>query len=281
MKQARASLFIKLLIAALFFETSNNFVFGQEEHSKSKPKNAVSNIGGSFHSKSTDKKAHRGGRNTLPIGIEGKKINIGIGSGLAIPSLSLKTEEHVMLGSNTHFYAHYIINGRSSYGIGINTNFIFLNTDVTKFYNENQNLYHAKVYPWSLFTISPSFLINFSIKPRVSAQFVLNSGALMATIPQSQLNFIDSTSAIGEPVVVVNRDYIYQTGTQTGWFASGIFQFNYALSRHLEVRAGIDYFYGRFNYQRINISNPLTPTTEKTLRELKLIDLFGGLAISF
>jgi hypothetical protein len=279
MKRISTSLSLKILIAVLFFGMVDHSVFAQQKDNK--PQNSVSNIGGSYHSKSTNKKARKGGRNTLPIGIEGKKINIGIGSGLAIPSLSLKTDEHVTLGSNSHLYAHYLINGRSTYGIGFNTNLIYLNSDVSKFYIENENLTHASVSPWTLFTISPSFLFNFTIQQRISAQFIINPGALMAMVPQNKLSFIDSVSAIGDPTIAIKRDYLYQTGTTTGWFVSGIFQFNYALSRNIEARIGMDYFYGRFNYQRINISNPLLPVNESTLRELKLIDLFAGIAISF
>lgn len=279
MKRISTSLFLKILIAVLFFGMVDHSVFAQQKDNK--PQNSVSNIGGSYHSKSTNKKARRGGRNTLPIGIEGKKINIGIGSGLAIPSLSLKTDEHVTLGSNSHLYAHYLINGRSTFGIGFNANLIYLNSEVSKFYVENENLTLASVSPWTLFTISPSFLFNFTIQQRISAQFIINPGALMAMVPQNKLSFIDSVSAIGDPTIAIKRDYLYQTGTTTGWFVSGIFQFNYALSRNIEARIGMDYFYGRFNYQRINISNPLLPVNESTLRELKLIDLFAGIAISF
>jgi hypothetical protein len=279
MKRISRFLFSKVLIVALLFGMVGHPVFAQRKDNK--PQNSISNIGGSYHSKSTNKRARKGGRNTLPIGIEGKKINIGLGSGLAIPSLSLKTEEHVTLGSNSHLYAHFLINGRSTYGLGFNTNLIYLGSDVTKFYNENENLTFASASPWTLFTISPSFLFNFTIQQRISAQFIINPGALMCMVPQNRLNFIDSVSSIGEPTIAIKRDYRYQTGMTTGWFVSGIFQFNYALTRNLEARVGMDYFYGRFNYQRINITDPLVPLKESTLRELKLIDLFAGISISF
>lgn len=279
MKSTRTTLLLKILTITLFFGISNSSIYAQQKGQKTQ--NSVSNIGGTYHSKSTNKKARKGGRNTLPVGIEGKTINIGMGTGLAIPSLSLKTEEHVTLGSNTHFYAHYLLPGRTTFGIGLNSNIIYLNSNKTSFYNENENLTHASVYPWSVFTISPSVLINFTIQPRISAQFMINAGAMMVMIPSNQLNFVDSISAIGEPTIVKERNYVYQSGMITSWFISGAFQFNYALTRNLEARLGMDYFYGRFNYQRINMANPLDPTTEKTLRELKLIDLFAGIAISF
>lgn len=271
--------YLKYFVVGLILSALASDAYAQQKSGKKE--NSVQNTGGVYKSKSTNKKARRGGRNTLPIGIEGKKINIGVGTGIAIPGLSLSTEEHVTLGSNSHLYAHYLINGRSTFGVGINSNFIFLGSNRSNFYSENQNLTYASVKPWSFFTISPSLLINFTIQQRTSGQFLINGGPLMANVPQNKLTFIDSIIMIGSPTIGVKRDYVYQSGLSTGWFLSGAFQFNYALSRHLEVRVGLDYFYGRFYYQQINISNPLAPIKENRLRELKLIDLFTGLAFSF
>ncbi|MEI6348270.1 MAG: hypothetical protein WCP69_10025 [Bacteroidota bacterium] len=243
-------------------------------------KGSLKNSGADYGSKSTNKKGRKGGRNTLPVGLEGKKINIGLAEGLAIPGLSMQTEEHSTIGSNTSFYAHYVFNGSSTFGIGFNSNIITLGVSSSKFYDNNLNLTLASVSPWQFYTFSPSFLTNFSLTKRASAQFIINSGLLFAKVPLSHLIFTDSIKTLGEPTVVQSRDYLYNTTLEMGWFVSGGFQFNYALTHNIEARIGVDYLYGRFSYDRIQM-NSESLTKSRLLRELKLIDVFTGIAVSF
>jgi hypothetical protein len=262
-----------ILLILLFFSFSIPVIAQKKE-------NSVLNTGGDYRSRSTNKKARRGGRNTLPVGIDGKKINIGIGTGIAIPGLSMQTEEHTTIGNNSHLYAHYLFNTSSTIGLGINANFIALNTNNSKFYDENQNLTVAKSSSWSFFTLGPSFLLNYTIKPRISTQLIINGGAMWAVVPNNNLAFTDSIQQIGEPTKVEYHDYYYVSGTELGWFLSGTFQFNFALTHNLEARVGVDYFYGRFSYGRFDKKDVTLKVTNQ-LRELKLVDIFAGLAISF
>jgi hypothetical protein len=279
MKQNFFLRYIPLIMIVLIIAGTSEPAFAQATKKKNdSPKSS----GGDYNSsRATRKKnARRGGRITLPVGIEGKKINIGIGSGLAIPSLSMKSEEHATMGINSQLYAHYLFGGRTTMGIGLNTNIIYLGSSNSSFYNQNPSITHAASSPWMMYTISPSFLTNYTIKQRISAQFLINGGLLNVTIPPNQLSFTDSIYKIGDPVVVEKRDYTYKTMVEKGWFVSGALQFNYALTHNIEARVGLDYFYGRFSYSRIETSAPLMPE-ERYTREMKLIDLFAGFAFSF
>jgi hypothetical protein len=103
---------------------------------------------------------------------------------------------------------------------------------------------------------------------------------MWAIVPNNNLAFTDTIQQIGEPTKVEYHDYYYVSGTEMGWFVSGVFQFNFALTHNIEARVGLDYFYGRFSYGRFD-KNDVTLKVKNQLRELKLIDVFGGLAISF
>ncbi len=269
---------ISIVLLSFLICMTQEAAFSQTKKSGSSP---INTKGGGLISKSAKKEnARRGGRNTLPVGVEGKKINIGIGTGVAIPSLSIKSEEHATIGFNTHFYAHYLFGGRNTMGIGLNSNIIFLGTSNASFYNQNPSITFASSSPWLAYTISPSFISNFTIKKRISAQFMINMGLMNVSIPPNMQSYTDTIMRIGDPSIVQNSDYTYKSGTEKGWFASGAMQFNYALTHNIEARIGLDYYYGRFNYYRILTSYPLLPT-EKVTREMKLIDLFAGFAFSF
>lgn len=246
-----------------------------------KRNNPPKSSGSDYTSRDTRKKnARRGGRNSMPVGIEGKKINLGFGVGVALPGLSISSEEHATTGLNSHFYAHYLFGKKTTVGVGANVNYIFLGTNNSKFSSENQTITKATTFPWTAYTISPSLIINQTIIPRVSAQFLINGGGLFVNVPQTRLTYTDSINQGGDPTIVIEKSYVYKMGVEKSWFLSGALQFNYALSRNMEARVGLDYFYGRFNYTRINESD-ITLPSEKLLREMKLIDVFVGLAFSF
>lgn len=243
--------------------------------------NPLKSSGSDYTSRSTQKKnSKRGGRSSLPVGVDGKTINIGFGAGIAMPSLSINTEEHATTGINSHLYAHYLFGNKSTFGLGVNFNSIYLGSKSSKFMQENQNITEANSYPWIVYTASPSLLSNYTITQRISTQFLIQGGGLFVTVPENRLTFTDSIKVIGEPTIVNQKKYVYKTGVENGWFVSGALQFNYALTKNMEARVGLDYFYGRFNYHRINESS-LSEPSEKMLREMKLIDLFVGLAFSF
>ncbi len=264
-----------IIILLLFMATPS---YSQATRKRDNPPKSS---GSDYTSRDTRKKnARRGGRSTMPVGIEGKKINIGFGAGVALPGLSISSEEHATTGLNSHFYAHYLFGNKTTVGVGANFNYIFLGTNNSKFSSENQTITKATTFPWTAYTISPSFIVNQTIIPRVSAQFLINGGGLFVNVPQNRLTYTDSIKQIGEPTIVVENNYVYKMGIEKSWFVSGALQFNYALSRNMEARIGLDYFYGRFNYTRINESD-ITLPSELLLREMKLIDVFVGLAFSF
>ncbi len=269
---------ISIVLLSFLICMTQEAAFSQTKKSGSSPINTKG--GGSISKSAKKKNARRGGRNTLPVGVEGKKINVGIGTGVAIPSLSIKSEEHATIGFNTQIYAHYLFGGRNTMGIGLNSNIIYLGTSNASFYNQNPSITFASSSPWRAYTISPSFVSNFTIKQRISAQFLINAGLMNVTIPPNMQSFTDTIMTIGAPALVQKSDYLYKSEIQKGWFASGAMQFNYALTHNIEARIGLDYFYGRFSYYRILTSDPLLPT-EKITREMKLIDIFAGFALSF
>lgn len=268
--------FVRQIIRISFLIAILVTIFETESHAQTK-RGTLKNKGGDHSANATDKKARRGGRNTLPVGIDGKKINAGIGVGLAFPGLSMKSMEYASMGRNIHLYAHYVTKNVPTLAFGINANLISLGVNKTRFFAENQKLSNLTAAAWNFNTISPSILANYNLAPRIDAQFMFNTGILLAKIPKIRQTFSDTIVNTG---AVTTQSYQYQEETKTGWFASAAFQFNYALTRNIEARLGFDYFYGRFSYQKINLNNPYLNST-KQKRELKLIDFFTGIAVSF
>jgi len=267
--------FKKISILILFFA----IIFCFSANSQTKSGN-LKNKGGKVGSKTVDKNARIGGRETIPHGIDENTIlNIGIGSGISFPGLDMLNEEHLAPGSNSHFYIHYLLPKTRNIGVGLNANMMMYNVNNSKFDLDYQNVKKVISPSWNFQTVCPSLFINHKITRRVSAQFLFNAGVMMVQVPKTTVNFSDTLDVTGLAIPETEYLYEHKNTTEIGWSASFGMQFNYLLVQHLELRFGSDFLYGRFNITK----NQLLPTlsSEKLLREMKTINVFAGIALNF
>lgn len=229
--------------------------------------------------KSPFKNARRGGRETLPSGLKDKKINIGFGVGIANPGMDLKVEEYASLGLTGNVYAHYLLKGIPTLGIGIYSNYMIFPVN-----NRNYTLRYK--YPelintpqWSINSFMASCLFNFTIEERISAQLMTNGGIIYTQIPQTTVKHSDTALVAGIGYQLVDYHFANANSSNIGFSALVNFNFAYAISPNVEVKAGVEWQYMRISYTREWYKPEIKQ--EEIFRQFQSLNALIGLSINF
>lgn len=229
--------------------------------------------------KSPFKNARRGGRETLPSGLKDKKINIGFGVGVANPGMDLKVEEYANLGLTGNVYAHYLLKGSPTIGLGIYSNYLIFpvhNRNYTLRYKHPESVTTPM---WSINSLMASCLFNFTIEERVSAQLMSNVGIIYTQIPQTTVKHADTALVAGLGYRPVDYQFANANSSNIGFSALVNFHFAYALSRHVEVKAGVEWQYMRISYMREWYKPEIKQ--EEVFRQFQSLNGVIGLSINF
>lgn len=229
--------------------------------------------------KSPFKNARKGGRNTLPQGIKDKKINFGLGLGIASPGMDLKFDESATMGYTGHFYAHWLFKGQPTLGAGIYYNHFILPVDQKKYALRFKYSDVVSTPAWSMNTIAASGLFNFTLEERISAQIITNAGMVIATVPQTSAIYYDTLLVPSLGYVRQNYSYTNISTSSIGWTAGFSFNFLYAIHSNIEAKAGFEWQYMRVKYNR-EWTLPEVKT-EQYLQQFRLLNFQLGIAVSF
>lgn len=229
--------------------------------------------------KSPFKNARKGGRNTLPRGIQGKLINIGFGFGMANPGMDLKFEQNATIGYTGHLYQHILFKGKPALGAGLFLSQTVLPVNKSAYSQRFKYPDAVSTPPWAITSIMASGLFNFTLQQRVNAQIMTNAGAILTSVPKTTALYFDTL--LVPSLGYVRKDYSYSNNTsfQIGWTAGFVFQFLYALHSNVEAKAGFEWQYMRVKYNREWLLPE--PKTEELLQQFRLLNFHIGLAFSF
>ncbi len=229
--------------------------------------------------KSPFKNARKGGRNTLPRGVQDKFLNIGFGLGIANPGMDLKFEQNAGMGYTAHLYQHILFKGQPTLGAGLYISQTFLPVNKSTYTTRFKHLEAATTPPWAITSVMASGLFNFTLQERVSAQIITNAGIVLASVPKTTALYYDTL--LIPSLGYVRKDYSYSNISffSVGWSAGFLFQFLYALRSNIEAKAGFEWQYMRIKYNR-EWTLP-EPKTEQMLQQFRLLNFHIGIAFSF
>ncbi len=230
-------------------------------------------------SKSPFKNARRGGRDSRPRGLKDKKINFGINFGIANSGMDLKVEEYASLGFTTSAYAHYLLNGNPTIGLGLYSNFTNLAVNNRKYSLRYKYPELVKTPNWSINSFMASSLFNFTIEERISAQLMTNVGIIYAQIPQTLVKHSDTLFLASVGYQPVEYHFANSNNSNIGISAMVNFCFAYAISSNLEVKVGMEWQYMRIAYQREWYKPEIKQ--EEIFRQFQTLNAIIGLSINF
>ena len=257
-------------------------------------KSAVTKTNRNFSKKSVNpaNNLSRGGHLNYPQGLNrNKSFNMGYQLG---PSLALNDalrEERCALGANFDFYMHFVLQ---------RTDLLALGTEIKAFYfltnNSNFNKYTCPVHEegleepvvstgnWIAGTVQMSLLTNFNATARCNIQLKANAGPLVVMVPKNDVKYQISEIQLDNSAGVTVKEIHYKSGMSIGGAATLGTDLLYALSRHTEIKGGVDWTYMRFAYERnVETKQGQDPTIRisKELRQFGVFNLHIGFAHSF
>jgi hypothetical protein len=262
-------LFLLSFLMVFSLETQSQIVSGKQKSSTKTVSEAKSPL----------KNAKRGGRSVRPRGIQEKKVNLGFGLGASIPSMDFKAEEHALPGGTAHLYLHFLMGKFPKVGLGIYSNAYYSGVNKTKFDSRFKHLQASKTEAWLIQSNMISGLFNFTIKERISAQFMTNAGVALVNTPKNSTNYLDTLLISEIGFTPMEFDFHYDNKMDLGLSAGFAFQFVYALTSSTEFKTGFEWQYIRVKYNK-NWTLPEVKS-EAIVRQFNLINLQAGFAFSF
>ncbi|MDY0215695.1 MAG: hypothetical protein RBS19_01950 [Bacteroidales bacterium] len=229
--------------------------------------------------KSPIKNARRGGRETLPTGLKDKSWNIGFGTGIANPGMELKAEEYANIGLTGNVYAHFLLKGSPTVGLGIYSNYSIFPVNNRKYALRYKHPESVTTPMWSINSMMASFLFNFTIEERISAQLMTNAGVIYTQIPKTTVKHSDTALVAGYGYQLVEYQFTNANSSNIGFSALVNFNFAYALSPNVEVKAGVEWQYMRISYMREWYKPEIKQ--EEIFRQFQSLNGIIGLSINF
>ncbi len=258
-------------------------------------KSSITKTNRNFSKKSLNPANHlnRGGHLNYPQGLNSdKSLNMGYQLGASLALNDALREERCVLGANIDLYMHFILK---------RTDLIALGTEIKAFYfltnNGNYTKYTCPVQEeglenpevstgnWMAGTVQFSMLSNFKATARCNIQLKANAGPLVVMVPDNSVKYQISEIQLDNSTGVTVKEIKYNSGMSIGGSATLGADLLYAISRHTEIKGGVDWTYMRFSYERTNTvtkqgQDPVSHMS-KELRQFGVFNLHFGLAHSF
>ena len=275
---------LALLLSFLFsvetFAGGDNNVKRKGKATVCKPKRAVSyNL------------PPRGGRQNMPNGIEGHKINFGFDLGGSLAMIDALNREKSYFGAKGTIFIHAIIPKTNTFAIGFEGGATYLMANEAK-YKETliassrdgalatDKEAKVTVGNWLLPTAQVSFVGNFHPAPRFNIQLKGNLGAVLAMTPKYEAEYYVKEIQNDGSYAESKYHFLYNNSMAIGLSATVGTKLLYALSAHSEFTAGLDWTYMRFSYEKGYVS-PIAGKVNKELTQFGIFDLHIGFAFSF
>ncbi|NLE62580.1 MAG: hypothetical protein GX612_01900 [Bacteroidales bacterium] len=248
-------------------------------------------------------KTRRGGIRTYPEGIADKNINMGftLGGGLAL--MDALNKQKCPYGGTVSLFMHGIIENTNTVAIGaeIKGFYLLANEEKYKSQFEVNNIKteslmppDAKVGNWILGTAQLSVMGNFNPRPRFNIQIKANAGPLVTMLPAYETKYQIKEVQSDGTYKISTYDYKYQAKIADKLSLGLAFTVGtdmlFAITKHTEFKAGIDWSYLRFNYTEVGVRQiktegielpELKPIENKQVAQFGVFDIHVGFAFSF
>ena len=290
--------FFQIAVSLLIMSILMPSLFSQDltETQKSSLKYRTKNLKG--EKKKPFDKIRRGGMPTFPQGIEGKKINFGFTLGGDIALMTALSEEKCPLGGNVSLYMHGILEHTNTIALGSEIKGFYLLSNKAN-YLEKYKITgsdlpdpEVKVGDWIIGAVQFSLLGNFNPRPRFNVQLKANIGPLVAVVPTNEANYQIKQRQNDGTYSITTYDYAYEAPIEKTLSLGAAFTIGadvlYALSKNVEFKAGVDWSYLRFTYDKSWSKKVVyeTHTVEdayvsRELAQFGVFDIHFGFSFSF
>ena len=242
---------------------------------------------GGIKAKVTEVPSH-GGFTNRANGIEGKKVFFGFQAGGALAHMDATHKEANTFGVCGNLFVYGVFAKPQTFAMGADLGVFYLFTSKDKYTrlltSSNRDgsegtAPEISVNNWMIPTAQISFLGNFHPLQRFNIQIKLTMGMAIAMIPGNNATYFQKEVQADGSYLEAKYKYADTKGMKFG-FVGGIgTDLLYALSCHSELKAGIDWSYVRFTYER-NWELPVAKTT-KQLTQFGIFDIHIGFAFNF
>jgi len=232
-----------------------------------------------------------GGRQNLPQGIEGKKINFGFNLGGGVTMGNALNEEAAPYGAKASLFVHFLVPNTKTFGVGLELGGFYLLTSQSKYIdiltasarNGDLNSEHkvtATVGSWILPVGQVSFMGNFHPAQRFNIQLKANLGAVVPMVPACKGEYGNKDILPSGEIVDAHYVFTYDPKMKVGLSAAVGTKLLIALNHTTEFGVGVDWSYLRFSYFK-KYTEPAMKMPEKVLTQMGVLDLHVGFAFSF
>lgn len=253
--------------------------------------------------KKSIQKTRRGGIRTYPEGIADKNSNMGftLGGGLAL--MDALNKQKCPYGGTVSLFMHGVIENTNTLAIGAEIKGFYLLANQEKYRSqfEVNNIKKeslitptAKVGNWMLGTVQLSVMGNFNPRPRFNIQIKANVGPLVTMLPIYETKYQIKEVQSDGTYKISTYEYKYQPKIADKLSLGLAFTVGtdmlYAITKHTEFKAGIDWSYLRFNYTEVGVRKietqgvelpALKPIENKQVAQFGVFDIHVGFAFSF
>ncbi|OQA90867.1 MAG: hypothetical protein BWY27_00741 [Bacteroidetes bacterium ADurb.Bin234] len=253
--------------------------------------------------KKTIKKTRRGGIRTYPEGIADKNINMGftLGGGLAL--MDALNKQKCPYGGTVSLFMHGVLENTNTVAVGAEIKGFYLlanNDKYTKQFEVNNIKKESLITPttkvgnWLLGSVQLSVMGNFNPRPRFNIQIKANAGPLVAMVPVYETKYQIKEVQSDGTYKISTYDYKYQAKIADKLSLGLAFTVGtdmlFAITKHTEFKAGIDWSYLRFNYTEVGVRQiktegielpELKPIENKQVAQFGVFDIHVGFAFSF
>ena len=249
--------------------------------------------------KKSIQKTRRGGNKTYPQGIANKKINVGFTLGGDLALMSALNVEKCPVGGNFSLFMHGVLKNTNTLAIGAEIKGFYLLSNKNNFADEytvtgsDVNPPSVKVGNWIVATPQLSIMGNFNPLPRFNIQLKANAGPLVALVPVYEATYQFKERQFDGTFKTTNYYFKYAAPISKTMSIGAALTFGtdmlYALTKNIEFKAGVDWSYLRFNYnklwtEKVDYTSYVAPPKiyeTKEVAQFGVFDLHVGLAFSF
>ncbi len=234
--------------------------------------------------------AEFGGINNRPNGIEGRRLTFGFQVGGTVPLMESAKNEATTFGGKFNFFIYGLIPKTKTFAIGAELGGTLLSVSQRKYIDNlsastRARTTEADIAPevsvgnWLVATPQVSFMGNFHPQQRFNIQLKGNIGVALAMVPQTTAKYYIKDIQDDGTYKSTLYTYSYRSGMKLGFCGAIGTDLLYALSKHAELKGGIDLTYMRFVYAK-EWSLP-TERVTKVVSQFALLDIHIGFAFNF
>ena len=235
----------------------------------------------------------RRGHLYYPHGLDNNKtVNMGYQLGGSLALNDALREEKCAMGANLDLYLHFVLKHSNTLAMGAEIKAFYFLTNTDNFTNHlcakpEEGLAEPEVSTgnWMAGAVQFSLLSNFNATARCNIQLKANAGPLVVMVPENKAKYQISEIQLDNTAGITTTEIQYQSGMAIGAAATLGADLLYALTRHTEIKGGVDWTYMRFSYDRTNtVTKQGQDPVESVSGELQQFGVFNlhiGLAHSF